>query len=57
LAGASQYAGAGLDLLKKVGDTVETGETLYRIHSLTSSDFAFANSAVDGDNGYEITNH
>lgn len=55
LAGASQYQGAGLDLLKKVGDRVEAGETLYRIHSVNSSDFAFANSFVDGNSGYEIS--
>ncbi len=55
LAGASQYAGAGLDLLKKVGDMVEPGETLYRIHSVSANDFAFANSIVDGNNGYEIS--
>lgn len=54
LAGASQYPGAGLDLLKKVGDTVEAGEALYRIHSVNASDFAFANSFADGDSGYEI---
>ncbi len=54
LAGASQYPGAGLDLLKKVGDPVEQGETLYRIHSVDSTDFAFANSVVDGNTGYEI---
>ena len=54
LAGASQFQGAGLDLLKKVGDHVERGETLYRIHSISSNDFAFANSVVDSDNGYEI---
>ncbi len=54
LAGASQYPGAGLDLLKKVGDKVEQGETLYRIHSVNSTDFAFANSVVDGYTGYEI---
>ena len=55
MAGASQYPGAGLDLLKKVGDTVEQGETLYRIHAVTSTDFAFANSLVDGYTGYEIS--
>ena len=54
LAGASQYPGAGLDLMKKVGDPVEQGETLYRIHSVNSTDFAFANSVVDGNTGYEI---
>ncbi len=56
LAGATQYHGAGLDLFKKVGDYVEQGETLYRIYSANSEDFAFANSAVDGNMGYEITN-
>ena len=54
LAGAAQYQGAGIDLLKKVGDRVERGDTLYRIHSVSSTDFAFANYVVDGDNGYEI---
>ena len=54
LAGASQYTGAGLDLLKKVGDKVEVGETLYRIHSINSNDFAFANSVVENNTGYEI---
>ena len=55
LAGAQQNAGAGVDLLKKVGDTVERGDVIYRVHSVNPNDFAFANSAVDGDNGYEIT--
>ncbi len=55
LAGANQYPGAGLDLLKKVGDKVEQGETLYRIHAVNSTDFAFANSVVDGYTGYEIS--
>ncbi len=54
MAGASQYPGAGLDLLKKVGDLVEPGETIYRIHSLTSNDFAHANSLADANSGYEI---
>ena len=55
LAGAAQYPGAGLDLLKKVGDRVEQGETLYRVHAVNSTDFAFANSVVDGYTGYEIS--
>ncbi len=54
LAGAGQYAGAGFDLLKKVGDSVTAGETLYIIHSTNSNDLAMANSAIDSDNGYEI---
>ena len=55
LAGASKYHGAGIDLMKKVGDKVEQGETLYRLHSVNSTDFAFANSMVDGYTGYEIS--
>lgn len=55
LAGAGQFVGAGIDLLKKVGDPVCQGETLFRIHACNSADFSFANSAVDGYNGYEIT--
>ena len=39
----------------KVGDKVEQGETLYRLHSVNSTDFAFANSVVDGYTGYEIS--
>lgn len=54
LAGASQNPGVGLDLLKKVGDRVEQGETLFRIHSMNSTDFGYANSAVDGNNGYTV---
>ena len=54
LAGAAQHHGAGLDIIKKVGDRVERGDVLYRIHSVSSADFAFANSAVDGNNGYDI---
>ena len=55
LAGAQQSAGAGLDLIKKVGDEVERGDVIYRIHSVNPNDFAFANSAIDSDNGYEIS--
>lgn len=54
-AGANKYLGSGIDLLKKVGDRVEQGEALYRIHSTNSTDFAFANSVVEGYNGYEIS--
>ncbi|MDD4556092.1 MAG: thymidine phosphorylase [Alphaproteobacteria bacterium] len=55
-AGAGKYQGAGLDLVKKVGDFVEKGEVIYRIHSVNSTDFAFANSVIDGHSGYEIVN-
>ncbi len=54
LAGSNQYVGAGVDLLKKVGDSVDVGEPLYVIHAISSGDFALANSLAEADNGYEI---
>ncbi len=42
LAGAPLDKGAGIDLLKKIGDKVAAGEALYRIHSCFQSDFDFA---------------
>lgn len=54
LAGAPIDKGAGLDLFKKVGDPVERGEPLYRIHAAFPADFGFATGmAADGD-GYRI---
>ncbi len=54
LAGAPMDKGAGIDLLKKVGDRVEAGEALYRIHACVESDFRFANDYCDHDHGYSI---
>ncbi len=54
LAGATQDKGSGVDLLKKVGDTVEQGEIIYRLHASSQTDFAFANGVVEGFSGYEI---
>ena len=42
LAGAPMDKGAGIDLIKKVGDPVKKGGALYRIHSCFKSDFDFA---------------
>ena len=42
VAGAPTDKGAGIDLLKKVGDTVTKGETLYRIYADVEADFRFA---------------
>ncbi len=55
LAGANQYGGAGLYLLKKVGDKVTKGEALYKIYAYNSADLALANSYAEGDNAYTIT--
>ena len=55
LAGSPQDKGAGVDLIKKVGDTVEQGEVLYRIHASNPTDFAFANGVAEGYSGYDIS--
>jgi thymidine phosphorylase len=54
LAGAPMDKGAGVDLLKKLGDPVEEGETLYRVHAKFSADFRFASALVDDDTGYRV---
>lgn len=53
-AGAPADKGAGIDLLKKVGDSVEQGEILYRIYACKPTPFAFANGLAEGDCGYKI---
>jgi thymidine phosphorylase len=54
LAGAPLDKGAGVDLLKKLGDRVETGEPLYRVHAVFPADFRFAGALVESDSGYGI---
>lgn len=54
LAGAPMDKGAGIDLYKKIGDTVETGETLYRIHACFESDFKFTKAFAAEGSGYQI---
>lgn len=53
-AGATQCLGSGLDLHKKVGDKVKTGETLYTLYSCNSGDFAIAEQLIERNNGYSI---
>ena len=54
LAGAPMSKGAGVDLLKKMGDPVEAGDPLYRVHSEVRADFEFAQALIERDNGYTI---
>jgi len=54
LAGAPLDRGAGLDLLKRVGDRVEAGEPLYRIYSAGQSHFDFAIEAAGEMNGFAL---
>jgi thymidine phosphorylase len=54
LAGAPTSKAAGIDLLRKVGDTVRAGEPLYRIHAAVLTDFDFAVTAAGHGDGYTI---
>lgn len=55
LAGAGQYAGAGIDLYRKTGDSVSAGDILYRIYSCNQNDFAFVTSMIEsGKTGFDI---
>ena len=53
-AGAPIDKGAGIKLFKKIGDRVESGEPLYRIHAYDQSEYDLAIAAAKSDNGYEI---
>jgi len=54
LAGAPQVAGAGVDLLAKLGDAVRAGQPLYRVHACFAADLGFARNAATRDGGYRI---
>ena len=54
LAGAPIDKGAGVDLLKKLGDPVEKGEALYRVYAEYRADYHFAKNQTDSANGYQI---
>jgi thymidine phosphorylase len=55
LAGAPQASGAGVDLLRKVGDPVLAGQPLYRIHARYPADFEFARELAARGHGYTLT--
>lgn len=54
LAGAPQVRGAGVDLLRKVGDRATAGQPLYRIHARYPADLAFARDMTERDSGYRL---
>jgi thymidine phosphorylase len=54
LAGAPTDPGAGLDILRKVGEPVAAGEPLYRIHGSEPSDFGFAVEAAAENPGVRL---
>lgn len=55
LAGAPMEKGAGIDLLRKVGDAVAKGEPLYRIHATSRTGLDFARELAAETSGYEVT--
>jgi thymidine phosphorylase len=55
LAGAPQVPGAGVDLLRKLGEPVEVGQPLYRLHASFETDLGFARELALHDSGYRIS--
>ena len=53
-AGAPMDKGAGVDLYRKLGDKVEKGEPLYRIHAEYPADFEFSLALCQQNSGYSI---
>ena len=54
LAGAPKVKGAGVDLMRKLGDAVEPGSLLYRVHAGFPADLEFASQACEKSCGYLI---
>jgi thymidine phosphorylase len=54
LAGAPQVSGAGVDLLVKLGDRVQPGQPLYRVHAQYPADLAFARAMAARASGYRL---
>ena len=53
-AGAPIDKGAGIRLFNKIGDHVEKGQPLYRIHAYNRSELDLATTAARGNSGYSI---
>jgi thymidine phosphorylase len=53
-AGAPIDKGAGIKVFKKIGDRVEQGEPLYRIHAFGEPEFELARAASKADAGYLV---
>ncbi|MDX5362918.1 MAG: thymidine phosphorylase family protein [Pseudazoarcus pumilus] len=54
LAGAPKVKGAGVELVRKLGDAVHKGDLLYRVHAGFAADLSFARQACERDNGYTL---
>ncbi len=56
-AGAPIDKGAGIKVFKKIGDRVEQGEPLYRIHAFDDAQFELARAGAQADSGYVVGSH
>ncbi|MFZ3203486.1 MAG: thymidine phosphorylase family protein [Pseudomonas sp.] len=54
LAGAPKVQGAGVDLLRKLGEPVQAGEPLYRVYAAYPADLEFARQACERSNGFSL---
>lgn len=54
MAGAPLDKGAGVDLLKKLGDEVAKGESVYRVHAEFPPDYQFARALYQRQSGIRI---
>jgi len=54
LSGAPQVPEAGIDLRARLGDTVQEGQLLYRIHARFDADLQFARQLAEADSGWRI---
>ena len=54
LTGAPQVPSAGVDLAVRLGDRVEAGQPLYRLHACYEADLAFARAMAEADSGWRI---
>jgi thymidine phosphorylase len=56
-AGAPNEPGAGVDLIRRLGEPVREGEPLYRIHAADLSDFAAARAEAAAASGFKLHEH
>lgn len=54
LAGAPKVAGAGIELLRRLGETVRAGEPLYRVIARFDTDLDYARRKAAADPGFRI---
>ncbi len=54
LTGAPQVPAAGVDLRVRLGDRVEAGQPLYRLHACYEADLGFARAMAQADSGWRI---